>query len=404
MMNERPIPVIVNAVRTPVGRYNGVLREVRPDDLAAHVIRELVRRTGIDPNGIDDVIFGASNQAGEDNRNVARMALLLAGLPVTVAGQTVNRLCGSGMQAVASAAQAIKAGEGEVFIAGGVESMTRAPFVMPKPTAAFARGEVKLYDTTLGWRLTNPRLAEMHQPYTMGETAENVAERFGITREEQDRFALRSHQLAVKAIDAGRFKDEIVPVVISRKDGDPVVVERDEHPRPDTTLEKLAALAPAFRKGGTVTPGNSSGINDGAAAVVVTSADAAERLGLQPMAGILASAVAGVDPAYMGLGPIPATRKVLERTGLSIDDFDVIELNEAFAAQVIPCVRELKIPLEKLNPNGGAIAMGHPIGFSGARLVTTLVHELHRRKGRYGLATMCIGVGQGIAVAVESLH
>lgn len=395
--------VIVDAVRTPVGRYNGVLREVRPDDLAAHVIRELIRRTGVDPNAIEDVIFGAANQSGEDNRNVGRMALLLAGLPVAVGGQTVNRLCGSGMQAIASAAHAIKVGEGEVFIAGGVESMTRAPFVMAKPQAAFPRGEIKLHDTTLGWRFTNPRLAEMHTPYSMGETAENVAERFGITRREQDEFAVISHRRAAEAIAAGRFKDEIVPVVIPQPSGDPLVVDTDEHPRPDTTLEKLAALRPVFKKDGTVTAGNSSGINDGAAGVLLTSAEAAEQTNLRPMARVVASAVAGVDPAYMGLGPIPATRKVLQRTGLRIDEMDVIELNEAFAAQVIPCIRELKIPTGKLNPNGGAIALGHPIGFSGARLVTTLVHELRRRKGRYGLATMCIGVGQGIAMVVESL-
>jgi len=398
-----PVPVIIDAVRTPVGRYNGVLREVRPDDLTAHVIRELIRRTGLDPNQIEDVIFGAANQAGEDNRNVARMALLLAGLPVTVAGQTVNRLCGSGMQAVASAAHAVKVGEGEVFIAGGVESMTRAPFVMAKPETGYPRGELKMHDTTLGWRFTNPHLAEMYPPYSMGETAENVAERFGITREEQDAFALRSHQLASRAIATGRARQEIVPVVIPQRRGDPVVVETDEHPRPDTSLEKLAALRPVFRPNGTVTAGNSSGINDGAAAVLVTSAEAAERLGLRPIVRIIASAVAGVDPAYMGLGPIPATRKVLERTGLRIEDFDVIELNEAFAAQVIPCLRELGIPLEKLNPNGGAIALGHPIGFSGARLMTTLVHELRLHGGRYGLATMCIGVGQGIAMAVERM-
>ena len=396
-----PVPVIIDAVRTPVGRYNGILREVRPDDLAAHVIRELIRRTALDPNLIEDVIFGAANQAGEDNRNVARMALLLAGLPVTVAGQTVNRLCGSGLQAVASAAAAIKVGEGDVFIAGGVESMTRAPFVMAKSSTAYPRGDLKVHDTTLGWRFTNPRLAEMHTPHSMGETAENVAERFGITREEQDAFAMRSHQLASRAIATGRARQEIVPVVIPQRNGDPIVVETDEHPRPDTSLEKLAALRPVFRPDGTVTAGNSSGINDGAAAVVLASGEAAERLGLRPIARVLASAVAGVDPAYMGLGPIPATRKVLERTGLRIDEFDVIELNEAFAAQVIPCVRELSIPLEKLNPNGGAIALGHPIGFSGARLMTTLVHELRLRGGRYGLATMCIGVGQGIAMAVE---
>jgi len=398
-----PVPVIIDAVRTPVGRYNGVLREVRPDDLAAHVVRELIRRTGLDPNQIEDVIFGAANQAGEDNRNVARMALLLAGLPVTVAGQTVNRLCGSGMQAVASAAHAVKVGEGEVFIAGGVESMTRAPFVMAKPETGYPRGELKMHDTTLGWRFTNPHLAEMYPPYSMGETAENVAERFGITREEQDAFALRSHQLASRAIATGRARQEIAPVVIPQRRGDPVVVETDEHPRPDTSLEKLAALRPVFRPNGTVTAGNSSGINDGAAAVLVTSAEAAERLGLRPIVRIIASAVAGVDPAYMGLGPIPATRKVLERTGLRIEDFDVIELNEAFAAQVIPCLRELGIPMEKLNPNGGAIALGHPIGFSGARLMTTLVHELRLHGGRYGLATMCIGVGQGIAMAVERM-
>jgi 3-oxoadipyl-CoA thiolase len=398
-----PVPVIIDAVRTPVGRYNGVLREVRPDDLTAHVIRELIRRTGLDPNQIEDVIFGAANQAGEDNRNVARMALLLAGLPVTVAGQTVNRLCGSGMQAVASAAHAVKVGEGEVFIAGGVESMTRAPFVMAKPETGYPRGELKMHDTTLGWRFTNPHLAEMYPPYSMGETAENVAERFGITREEQDAFALRSHQLASRAIATGRARQEIAPVVIPQRKGGPVVVETDEHPRPDTSLEKLAALRPVFRPNGTVTAGNSSGINDGAAAVLVTSAEAAERLGLRPIVRIIASAVAGVDPAYMGLGPIPATRKVLERTGLRIEDFDVIELNEAFAAQVIPCLRELGIPLEKLNPNGGAIALGHPIGFSGARLMTTLVHELRLHGGRYGLATMCIGVGQGIAMAVERM-
>lgn len=401
MIDHRRSAVIVDAVRTPVGRYGGVLKDVRPDDLAAHVIRELIRRSHLDPNLVEDVIFGAGNQAGEDNRNVARMALLLAGLPVSVAGQTVNRLCGSGMQAVASAAQAIKVGEGDVFIAGGVESMTRAPFVMTKPATGFPRGEMRLHDTTIGWRFTNPALAATHAPYSMGETAENVAERFGVTREEQDEFALRSHRLAAEAIAGGRSAEEIVPVIIPPSKGDPLVVDTDEHPRPDTTLEKLAALRPIFKEGGTVTAGNSSGINDGAAAVLLVSSEQAEVLNLSPMARVVASAVAGVDPAYMGLGPIPATRKVLERAGLTIDDMDVIELNEAFAAQVIPCVRELKIPLSKLNPNGGAIALGHPIGFSGARLVTTLVHELKRRRARYGLATMCIGVGQGIAIVIE---
>lgn len=395
--------LIIDAVRTPVGRYGGVLREVRPDDLAAHVIRELIRRTRIDPNAIEDVIFGAGNQAGEDNRNVARMALLLAGLPVAVAGQTVNRLCGSGMQAIASAAHAIKLGEGDALIAGGVESMTRAPLVMSKPQAAFPRGESTLYDTTLGWRFTNPKLAEMYPPYSMGETAENVAARFHVSREDQDRFALLSHQRAVQAAVEGRFKDEMVPVVIPKASGDPLIVDRDEHPRPDTSLEKLAALRPVFKNGGTVTAGNSSGISDGASAVLLTSSALAKQAGLTPIARVVASAVVGVDPSYMGLGPIPATRKVLKRTGLTIEDLDVIELNEAFAAQVLPCIRDLQIPLEKLNPNGGAIALGHPIGFSGARLVTTLVHELRRRGGRYGLATMCIGVGQGIAIVVEHL-
>jgi 3-oxoadipyl-CoA thiolase len=398
-----PDAVIVDAVRTPVGRYSGVLRDVRPDDLAAHVIRELIRRTRIDPNLIEDVIFGAGNQAGEDNRNVGRMALLLAGLPVAVAGQTVNRLCGSGMQAVASAAHAIKLGEGEAFIAGGVESMTRAPLVMGKPQAAFPRGELMLHDTTLGWRFTNPKLAEMYPPYSMGETAENVAERFKISREDQDRFALLSHQRAVEATRAGRFKEEIVPVVIPTPSGDPLIVDTDEHPRPDTSMEKLATLRPVFKTHGTVTAGNSSGISDGASALLLTSTALAKQVGLPPIARVVASAVVGVDPSYMGLGPIPATRKVLQRTGLTIEDIDVMEINEAFAAQVLPCIHELKIPLDKLNPNGGAIAMGHPIGFSGARLVTTLVHELHRRKGRYGLATMCIGVGQGIALVVENL-
>ncbi len=396
--------VIADAVRTPVGRYGGALRDVRPDDLAALVIQTLVRRNNLDPASIEDVVFGCANQAGEDNRNVARMAVLLAGLPVTVAGQTVNRLCGSGLQAVVAAAHSIQVGEGEVFIAGGVESMTRAPLVMSKPDQGFPRGDVRAFDTTLGWRFVNPRLAEMHTPYSMGETAENVAERFGISREEQDAFAFASQQRAAAAVASGRFRDEIVPVVIPSRNGGPVVVETDEHPRPETTPDGLAALKPAFRKGGSVTPGNSSGINDGAAALLLMEAGRARALGLVPKARIVASAVAGVDPALMGLGPIPATRKVLERTGLSIDNIDVIELNEAFAAQVIACVRELGIPLEKLNPNGGAVALGHPIGCSGARILTSLVYELARRRGRYGLATMCIGVGQGIATIIERIE
>lgn len=396
--------VIVDAVRTPVGRYGGALRAVRPDDLAAMVIQALVRRNNLDPAAIDDVIFGCANQAGEDNRNVARMAVLLAGLPVTVPGQTVNRLCGSGLQAAVSAAHAIRAGEGEVLIAGGVESMTRAPFAMPKPDTAYPRGDVRVYDTTLGWRFINPRLAEMYPPYSMGETAEHVAEQHGITREEQDAFALESQRRAAAAISSGRFAEEIVPVVVpgsTTKAGEPVVVNTDEHPRPETTLEILAALEPAFRKGGTVTAGNSSGLNDGAAGLLLMDAERARALGLMPKARVVAAAVAGVDPGVMGLGPIPATRKVLRRAGLTIDAIDVVELNEAFAAQVLACARELDVPMDRLNPNGGAVALGHPIGCSGARILTTLIYELRRRGGRYGLATMCIGVGQGIAMVIE---
>ncbi|GER82569.1 acetyl-CoA acetyltransferase [Thermogemmatispora aurantia] len=394
--------VIVSAVRTPIGRYAGALKDVRPDDLAALVITEAVRRAGIEPGSVEDVILGCANQAGEDNRNVARMALLLAGLPIHVAGQTVNRLCGSGLQAINSAAQAIQVGAGDTFVAGGVESMTRAPFVLGKAESAFSRSAT-LYDTTLGWRFINPRLAAMHYPYSMGETAENVAERYGISREEQDRYALRSHQRAVAAQQDGRFAEEIVPVPIPQKKGEPGLVSKDEHPRPDTSLEKLAALKPAFREGGTVTAGNSAGLNDGAAALVMMSESRARALGLRPRARIVATAVAGVDPAYMGLGPIPATRKALQRAGLSINDLDLIELNEAFAAQVLQCVRELEIDEEKLNVNGGAIALGHPLGCSGARIMVTLLHELERRGGRYGLATMCIGVGQGIATIIERL-
>ncbi len=394
--------IIVSAVRTPIGRYGGSLKDVRPDDLAALVVREAIERAQIDPGSVEDVILGCTNQAGEDNRNVARMALLLAGLPVEVAGQTVNRLCGSGLQAVNSAAQAIQTGAGDTFVAGGVESMTRAPFVLGKSDSAFSRN-VQIYDSTIGWRFTNPRLAAMHHPYSMGETAENVAERYGVSREDQDAFALRSHRRAVAAQQAGRFAAEIVPVTVPQKKGEPLVVAVDEHPRPDTTLEKLAALKPAFRKGGTVTAGNAAGINDGAAALVMMARSQAERRGLRPRARIVASAVAGVDPAYMGLGPIPATRKVLQRAGLSIRDMDLIELNEAFAAQALQCVRELEIDEEKLNVNGGAIALGHPLGCSGARIVVTLLHELERRGGRYGLATMCIGVGQGIATIIERI-
>ncbi|WP_052887665.1 3-oxoadipyl-CoA thiolase [Thermogemmatispora carboxidivorans] len=394
--------VIVSAVRTPIGRYAGALKDVRPDDMAALVIAEAIRRAGIEPGSVEDVILGCANQAGEDNRNVARMALLLAGLPIHVAGQTVNRLCGSGLQAINSAAQAIQVGAGDIFVAGGVESMTRAPFVLGKAESAFSRNAA-LYDTTLGWRFINPKLAALHHPYSMGETAENVAARYGVSREEQDRYALRSHQRAVAAQQDGRFAEEIVPVPVPQKKGEPALVSQDEHPRPDTSLEKLAALKPAFREGGTVTAGNSAGINDGAAALVMMSESRARALGLRPRARIVATAVAGVDPAYMGLGPIPATRKALQRAGLSIHDLDLIELNEAFAAQVLQCVRELEIDEEKLNVNGGAIALGHPLGCSGARIMVTLLHELERRGRRYGLATMCIGVGQGIATVIERL-
>ncbi|HZS76716.1 MAG TPA: 3-oxoadipyl-CoA thiolase [Ktedonobacteraceae bacterium] len=394
--------VILSAVRTPIGKYAGSLKDVRPDDLAALVIAEAVRRAGVNPASIEDVILGCANQAGEDNRNVARMSLLLAGLPVEVGGQTVNRLCGSGLQAINSAAQAIQVGAGDTFVAGGVESMTRAPFVVGKADSAFSRN-MKMEDTTLGWRFVNPKLAAMHYPYSMGETAENVAERTHISREEQDAFALRSHQRAIAAQKAGRFQDEILPVTIPQKKGEPIVVAVDEQPRADTTLEKLASLKPVFRKNGTVTAGNASSINDGAAALVLTSRRKAEELGVQPRARIVATAVAGVDPAYMGLGPIPATRKVLQRAGLSIQDIDLVELNEAFAVQSLQCIRELEMDEEKVNVNGGAIAIGHPLGCSGARLVTTLIYELERRGGRYGLATMCIGVGQGIATIIERL-
>ena len=396
-------PVIVDGLRTPFGRYGGALSDVRPDDLAAHVIRAIVDRTGVDPSTIDDVILGAANQAGEDNRNVGRMAALLAGLPIEVAGQTVNRLCGSGLQAVVSAAHAIAYGDGDVFIAGGVESMTRAPFVTAKPSSAFPRGEQTMYDTTLGWRFTNPRLADAYYPYSMGETAENVVERCGVSRDEQDAFALASQQRWADAHAAGRFTDEIVPIEVP--DGrETRVVDTDEHPRPDATLESLGKLKPAFKRdaSGSVTAGNSSGINDGAAALLVMSEARARELGMQPMARLVASAVAGVDPATMGLGPIPASRKALERAGLSVGDLDLVELNEAFAAQAIPVMLELGLDPAKVNVNGGAIAIGHPLGASGARLAATLLHEMRRRGARYGLATMCIGVGQGIAAIFES--
>jgi 3-oxoadipyl-CoA thiolase len=394
---------VVAAVRTPIGRYGGALAAVRPDDLAAAAIRAVVERSGIDPTLVEDVILGCANQAGEDNRDVARMALLLAGLPVEVGGLTVNRLCGSGLQAVNSAAHAIASGDGDVFIGGGVESMTRAPYVMAKPAAAWDRGPRELEDTTLGWRFLNPALAAMHYPYSMGETAENVAERWSVERERQDAFALASQQKAVAAIEGGRFDDQIVAISVPTKKGDPVVVDRDEHPRADTSAEALARLRPAFRDGGTVTAGNSSGINDGASAVLLVEAEKARELGLRPMTRIVSTAVAGVDPAIMGYGPVPATRKALERAGIGVDDLDLVELNEAFASQSLVCIDELGLDPDKVNVNGGAIALGHPLGMSGARLITMLSHELRRTGGRWGLATMCIGVGQGIATVIERI-
>ena len=385
--------VILSAVRTPVGRYGGGLAATRPDDLAALVVREAVERAGVDAAEIEDVWLGCANQAGEDNRNVARMAVLLAGLPESVGGVTVNRLCASGLAAIVGACHAVIAGDGDLFVAGGVESMSRAPLVTAKPDTAFPRGDRVLYDTTLGWRFPNPRLEELFPLEAMGETGENVAERWVVSREEQDAFALRSQQRWDEAAKAGRFDEELVPV------GD---VTRDEHPRPDTSAEKLAALKPAFRKGGTVTAGNSSGLNDGAAAVVVASDDKARRLGLEPLGTFVGSAVAGVDPRVMGIGPVPAVRKLLERTGVAIADVDLVELNEAFASQSLAVVRELGIDEERVNVNGGAIAIGHPLGMSGARLTVTLLHELRRRGGRYGIATMCVGVGQGQAALYEA--
>jgi 3-oxoadipyl-CoA thiolase len=396
--------VIVEAVRTPVGRYAGALASVRPDDLAATVVRAVVERAGIDPARVDDVILGCANQAGEDNRNVARMAWLLAGFPVSVPGQTVNRLCGSGLQAVRSAMHAIRAAEGDVFVAGGVESMSRAPWVMLKPEEGYPRGAPAAADSLLGWRFVNPRMPA-EWTIGLGETAEVVAGEYGVSREDQDAFALASQQRAKAAIEGGHFAGEIVPVEIPQRKGPPRVVDTDEHPRPETTAETLAGLRPAFRRdGGTVTAGNASGLNDGAAALLVTSAPAADRLGLRPMARIVASDVAGVDPARMGIGPVPATRKALARAGMSIHEIGLVELNEAFAAQAVACVRELGVDPEVVNVSGGAVAIGHPLGSSGARILTTLVHEMHRRGVRYGLATMCIGVGQGISMIVERME
>jgi acetyl-CoA C-acetyltransferase len=384
--------VVLSGVRTPIGRYGGALADVRPDDLAAIVIAEAVRRAGVSPDEIEDVYFGAANQAGEDNRNVARMAALLAGLPQSVAGVTLNRLCASGLSAVVSACHAVAAGDGDLFVAGGVESMSRAPLVLAKPEHGFPRGNQTVWDTTLGWRFPNPKLEEMFPLESMGETGENVAERWNVSREDQDAFALRSHQRWAAAAEAGRFADEVVAV-----NG----IERDEHPRPDTSADKLAALKPAFREGGSVTAGNSSGINDGAAALVIASEEKAAELGAEPLGRFVASAVVGVDPRVMGIGPVPAVRKLLDRAAIGAADLDLVELNEAFASQSLVVVRELGLDEEKVNVNGGAIALGHPLGMSGARLVVSLLHELRRRGGRYGLATLCVGVGQGQAALFE---
>lgn len=401
-----PVPVIVDAIRTPIGNLGGALAAVRPDDLAALVIRTLIERNHLDPTLIEEVYFGCANQAGEDNRNVARMAALLAGLPVEVAGVTFNRLCASGLTAVNMAARAIRVGEGDIFIAGGVESMSRAPYSIPKAEKPFPYGNLTAWDTALGWRYPHPRMIEMYGIESMGETAENIAEMTGITREEQDRFALRSHQRAIAAMDSGCFAEEIVPVPVPQPKGEPILVTTDERPRRDTSLEALARLKPAFRPGGTVTAGNSSGMNDGAAAVLVMSEERARALGLRPLVRILASAAAGVVPRLMGLGPIPATRKVLARTGLSLEHIGLIEINEAFAVQTLAVIRELGLSEDIVNVNGGAIALGHPLGCSGARILTTLIHEMRRRAPQmprpfYGLATLCVGVGQGEATLVE---
>lgn len=393
---------VIDAVRTPVGKYGGSLSTVRPDDLLAHVIKAIVSRNpGIDVNEIEDVIAGAANQSGEDNRDVARMAVLLAGLPVTVGGNTVNRLCASGLQAIMDASRAIMCGDGDLYIAGGVESMSRAPFVMGKAETAFAR-QPEIFDTTLGWRFTNKKLSALHHPYSMGETAENVAAKYNVSREAQDRFAVRSQEKYAAAHAAGKFNDEIVPVTVDMGKGKTTVFDKDEHPRL-SPMEKLAELKPAFKKDGTVTAGNSSGINDGAAALLLASEAAVKKYNLKPIAKIKSMAIAGVDPAIMGIGPIPATQKALKRAGIEAKDLDLIELNEAFAAQGIPCMNELGLDEDKVNVNGGSIAIGHPLGCSGARISATLLHELKRRGGKYGLATMCIGVGQGAAIIYEAV-
>jgi 3-oxoadipyl-CoA thiolase len=397
-----PDALIIDAVRTPMGRYRGVLAGVRPDDLAARVVDATVKRSGIDPAGIADIYMGAANQAGEDNRDVARMAGLLAGLPVEVPGVTVNRLCASGLEAVNQASRALRLGEGDLYLAGGTESMSRAPWVVPKPESALPRGPQTMHDTALGWRLVNPKMEEMHSTEAMGETAENVAERYGISREDSDAFALRSHERAVDAQRSGRFTDEMISVATPAKGDDYGVVDRDEGPREDSSLEKLAKLRPAFREDGVVTAGNASTLNDGAACLVLANEEKADELPVSPLGRIMGIGVAGVDPAVMGIGPVYAIPRALENAGLSLDQIDLIEINEAFACQVLACSRELGIDEEKLNVNGGAIALGHPLGCSGARLMTTLVWEMRRRGARYGIAALCVGVGQGVATVVEN--
>ena len=404
-----PEAVIIDAIRTPIGALGGVLSPVRPDDLAAHVLKALVARTGIDPAYVEEVYMGCANQAGEDNRNVARMATLLAGFPVEIPAVTFNRLCASGLAAVNTAARAVRAGEGEVYIAGGVESMSRAPYSLPKAEKGFSFGNLIAYDTALGWRYPNPKMETMYGTESMGETAENISEQYPISRAEQDAFALRSHQRAIAAIDSGKFAEEITPVMIPQRKGDPLQIDTDERPRRDTNLEALGRLKPAFRPNGSVTAGNSSGLNDGAAAVLITSAEKARQLGLKPLARIVASAAAGVPPRTMGLGPIPATRKALDRAHLTLQDIGLVELNEAFAIQSLAVMQELGIPEEITNVNGGAIALGHPLGCSGARILTTLLHEMRRRASQerhpyYGLATLCVGVGQGEATIIEWLY
>lgn len=394
---------IVDALRTPIGKYGGSLSSIRPDDLLAITLKALLQRNeGIDANDIEDVIAGCANQAGEDNRDVARMAVLLAGLPISTGGNTVNRLCASGLQCIMDAARAIRCGDGDLIIACGVESMSRAPFVMGKADSAFSR-RAEIFDTTIGWRFINPALSKLHHPYSMGETAENVARQWNISREEQDRFALQSQERYAAAHAAGRFADELIPVEVPAGKGKTQVFGTDEHPRL-SPLDKLAELKPAFRKDGTVTAGNSSGVNDGAAAILLGSERAVKKYDLQPMARVISMAIAGVDPAVMGIGPVPASQKALKRAGLSIHDIDLIELNEAFASQGLACIRELDLDTNKVNVNGGAIALGHPLGCSGVRISTTLLHEMKRRKARYGMATMCIGVGQGAAVVYENLN